>query len=71
MEYYAILFVSYNDGTESKKAIYTASSVDEATALFHRYMGNYVNGDTVASVTCMAVDNYGNIFHNENWAAES
>lgn len=70
MEYYAILFVFYSDDTDSKKAIYTASSVDEATALFHRYMGNYVNGDNVASVTCMAVDNYGNIFHNENWAAE-
>ena len=67
MSYITILYVTYNNGTSAKKAIYDADSADLAIANVYKYMGSYMCSDGVESVACLAIDSLGTIYKQETW----
>ena len=69
MEYTTILYVIYNDGTAAKKSMYQAESSDLAIANAHKYMGQYMAVDGVASCCTMAINSIGGIYANYHWTA--
>lgn len=67
MNYLVIVEVQYVDGAKPVKAMYDATSEDDALNKFYSQMGKYVNVDNVASVNVIAKNNIGGIYKNEYW----
>lgn len=69
MNYLVIVEVQYVDESKPVKAMYDATSEDDAISKFHLQMGKYINVDNVASVNVIAKNNVGGIYKNEYWKA--
>lgn len=67
MNYIVIVEVQYMDETKPIKAMYDATSEDDALNKFYSQMGKYVNVDNVASVNVIAKNNIGGIYKNDYW----
>ena len=66
-EYFCVLYVTYNDETANKKAIYGATDAAGAVSMVYKYMGQYMASDNVDAVTCAAMTNTGNLYKHEAW----
>lgn len=71
MEYYIVLVKKYNDGTATKKSIYSYDTLDEAVASFHSQLAGTVGADTIDSVLCQVVNSVGGTVRSEYWKAEA
>lgn len=70
LSYMIILWATYNNENPDKKAMYAATTASLAIAGVHRYMGQYMCADGIESVTCMAINNAGEVIKNESWYAD-
>lgn len=68
MKHFVLLFVTYNDGTADKKALYDCKDETEALAMSHRYAGQYIGSAGVATVLSEARNSVGGVINTESWA---
>lgn len=69
MKFLVVLNVIYNDDTPDKTSVYKYATEVEAVANFHKYLGQYIGGENVKTVLCMAINSVGGIYKNEFWSA--
>ncbi|MCR4833112.1 MAG: hypothetical protein K5900_06020 [Butyrivibrio sp.] len=70
MAYYVILVKVYNDGTDTKKALYEYSTLAEALASFHSQLGGAIGVSTITSVMVKVLNEYGKDVRTGYWAQE-
>lgn len=59
MKYLIILYARYNDNSPDKKAMYEAETEQAAVAMFHTYLGQYMNNKAVEHVMVTVINEYG------------
>jgi len=69
MNYFTLLALTYQDGADAKKSIYTYDTLDEAVSRFHMSLGGYINGDNIATAMACVIDAKGSIKKSEYWEA--
>ena len=67
MEYLVILYVNYNDGKDTRKAMYTYQTDTEAIANFHQQVGNCMKDTTVKHLMCIAMNTNCGIYEECTW----
>ena len=67
MEYLVILYVTYNDGKDTRKAMYTYQTDTEAIANFHQQVGNCMKDTTVKHLMCVAMNTNCGIYEECTW----
>lgn len=67
MEYLVILYVTFNNESPTKKAMYTYVTDTEAIATFHQQVGNYMKDTTVKHLMCVAMNTNCGILEECTW----
>ena len=67
MQYLVLLYTIYNDGKDTRKAIYVYDTADEAIANFHQQVGNAMKDATVKHVMCMALNTNCGVYQECTW----
>lgn len=71
MTYYVVLVKEYNDGTDSKKAMYTFDTLAAALASWHSQLGSAIGASTTASVMATIISQYGQKVKTDYWESET
>jgi hypothetical protein len=67
MEYLVLLYVTYNDGKATKKAIYTYATETEAIGNYHTQVGGAMKDETVKHIMAKALNTDGGIYEECTW----
>lgn len=67
MKYYLSMIINYNDGTKDAPSIYTYTTESEASANFHRQMGNWMLKDNVQHIVAVVFADDGRIIKDETY----
>lgn len=69
MNYFTLCVQDYQDGSDTKKSLYTYESETEAVARFHSFLGGYMGGDNIASILSTVTDGKGAQLASYYWEA--
>lgn len=67
MEYLVLVYITYNDGKATKKAIYTYATDTEAIGNYHQQVGNAMKDETVKHIMCIAMNTNCGIYEECTW----
>lgn len=67
MNYITLLVLEYQDGTDTKKSLYTYDNLDDAVSRFHSSLGGYIGADNIKTVLSVVVDGKGAVKKSEYW----